>query len=86
MAGPKYDLVLVDRSNSKNKTLAGVAFEKDGFLSIALKPGIVISWKDDIWINLSPRTEFPYISRTDSRAEGSASAEPGTPNLDDNDF
>lgn len=55
---PKYYLKLTDKRNTKNRTLAGVAFENEfKQLSILLNPGITISWKDELYITLNLRDD-----------------------------
>jgi hypothetical protein len=37
----------------KTRTYAGVAWENEnGCISIVLNPGIIVDWRDDVWINL----------------------------------
>lgn len=47
MSKPKYRLILIDKTNTKRKTRAGVLFENDnGSLGLVLNPGITISDAD----------------------------------------
>lgn len=51
---PKYYLKLTDKRNTKQRTLAGVAFENEyKQLSIVLYPGVVIKWDDELYITLN---------------------------------
>ena len=71
---PKYYLKLTDKRNTKNRTLAGVAFENEfKQLSIVLAPGVTISWKDEMFITLnlydenhpSRAYDMPSVKRKD---------------------
>ncbi len=52
---PKYYLKLTDKRNTKQRTVAGVAFENEfKQLNIVLNPGVVIRWNDELFITLNP--------------------------------
>lgn len=51
---PKYWLKITDKNNTKHRGHAGVAFENEfGQLNIQLNPGVVLSWKDEVFITLN---------------------------------
>ncbi len=52
---PRYYLKLTDRRNTKQRTMAGVAFENEfKQLNIVLNSGVVIRWDDELFITLNP--------------------------------
>ena len=52
---PIYLLKLVNKDNSKQRTIAGAAFASSfNQIRIVLNPGISISWKDELYIVLDP--------------------------------
>ena len=60
---PTHRLVLVDKDNTKNKTIAGSAWMNDDetFASITLRPGVVISAAeaDRYWLNFV-KNDVPF--------------------------
>ncbi len=56
-AKPGYNLILADKSNTKNQTKAGAAWvSPEGYISIQLNPGVSIDYKDceRFYISLYP--------------------------------
>lgn len=70
---PLFNLWITDRENTKNRTLAGVAFEADfGQLAIKLNPGIMIDWKDPVFLTLKtyvPPGKHPKAAATSRTKE-----------------
>lgn len=82
---PKYYLKLTDKRNTKQRTMAGVAFENEfKQLSIVLNPGVTISWNDEMFITLNlydddhpnRSREMPPVKRKESD-EGDAGGKGG---------
>lgn len=52
---PVYWLKITDKHNTKQRTMAGVAFISEfNQLRIVLNPGVRIDWNDDVWLTLEP--------------------------------
>jgi hypothetical protein len=52
-------LVKVKERNGKGKATIGVGWlNEDGSMTLSLNPCVVLSWKDDVFINAFP-VEFP---------------------------
>ena len=72
---PAFTLVLVNKDNKKDKTIAGAAWHNNyGGLSLKLNPGIVIKWNDEFFLNLNPRmTKEEYRKYRQDQEEESPS-------------
>lgn len=51
---PAYTLVIKSKDNSKQYTVAGVAFNSGHGLNLVLSPGVVLDWRDPVYFNLNP--------------------------------
>lgn len=52
---PVYWLKITDKRNTKQRTMAGVAFTSEfNQLRLVLNPGVRLDWNDDIWLTLEP--------------------------------
>lgn len=55
---PDYTLKLMVKDGEARTNRAGVAWENSsGTIQITLDPGIVLDWRDDIYITLFPNGE-----------------------------
>lgn len=52
---PPYFLRITEKVNPKKRTIAGAAFPVQfGQFNIVLNPGIILDWKDEVWLTLVP--------------------------------
>ena len=67
--------------------VVGAAWKDDrGFLSIRLNPGVVLSWQDDVYINLFPIEDTPKFRTPRAVAPPGPPSPPEPPPDDDIPF